>query len=128
MKYKEALPNLKKFVKERTGAQRVSFSLTRYRSGGGGTILDITTWSRAPVMECLRTSIMYDELPKLIKELNIEDLWSWREGPSIHLLCRVYEAPLSEARQWRLMRVDEVEAMGFKFRIQPGDFIPCGEQ
>lgn len=123
MKYKQALPILKKKVKELTGAQKVSFSLTRYSSGGGGTILDITTWSKAPILESLRTSIMYDELPKLIKELEVEDLWGWREGPSIHLLCRVYEEPLSEARQWRLMRVDEVEAVGFKFRIQPGDFI-----
>lgn len=123
MKYKQALSYLKKRVKELTGAQKVRFSLTRYSSGGGGTILDITTWSKAPVLESLRTSIMYEELPKLIKELNVEDLWSWREGPSIHLLCRVYEEPLSEARQWHLMRVDEVEAMGFKFRIQPGDFV-----
>ncbi len=102
MKYRQALPILKKKVKEMTGAQKVSFSLDRWQSGGGGECLTITTWSHDPIYPMLSPTLRH-RIYDLIQELEIEDLYGnrgWNET-GITFYFRKYQEPLKEAPQWR---------------------------
>ncbi len=101
MKYRQALPILKKKVKEMTGAQKISFSLERWQSGGGGEHLYITTWSHHPIYPLLAPSIRFQLYDLMV---DIEDLHGnrgWWNDTGISFYFRKYQEPLAEAPQWR---------------------------
>lgn len=109
MKYKQALPILKKAVKEMTGAQKVSFSLDRWQSGGGGESITVTTWSDHPIYG-LEAPTLRCRLYDMIQELEIEDLYGnkgWNET-GISFYFRKNQEPLKEVPQWRHIQDERV--------------------
>ncbi len=104
MKYRQALPTLKKRVKSYLSAARVAFDLTRYQSGGGGASLVIVAWTDIDPGEMVERLLRDELLPKWLKELEVTDIDTLWQGLSIHLIVRQNTEPQAEARQWRFVR------------------------